>query len=54
MKLQEYKDMFNLDTDEKFMAHCKLHQLGIYSCPHCGEIINDPSNYICCCKKGTD
>ncbi len=42
MKLSDYHKMNNLTTENEIREFYRVHQLGIYSCIKCGEIINDP------------
>lgn len=51
MKLEEYKKMFGLDTEEKFRAWCREKQIGIYSCQYCDEILNPLDNEYTCCHR---
>ena len=44
MKLDDFHKMVGITNEEQRRAYYRIHQLGLYSCMKCGEIVYDVMN----------
>ena len=52
MKLTDFHKMVGITNEEERRTYYKIHQLGLYSCPECDEIIDDIRQGCPVCEYG--